>query len=380
MDVSIGQHRNERVGETGDPREKTPPTNGIVRHDPRMQKSGVTQPGIEPESPWLEASRLTAQSPCLLANQGHSVLGSPNSDWLSQVVGVQSAHKSFREKQVALGIGLQFIRHALDASEPIENTCKETSSEYHTARCKRTVSVSGGPKDDAKRIIGTNATDIAVVGNIGSSFQPCLWWRYMCAILKGLKAAISALAHRGTSAKAITYNIVVPSEDAQKAVEEASRACLMNCNPTAKVTSLYTCLTSILSRNEFARFSYPCLYICFKSPLTTVARAHGKRHSIPLRSRRERTRTTCSGDGYPTCAGGECPGLHGNAHDQYVPGGSPRRSGRGRRPLKTRVAVHRSPLSGRGVMEVGRAASQGRDTAKNEPAHIFFCFVIEGKR
>ncbi|KAJ8898092.1 hypothetical protein PR048_003452 [Dryococelus australis] len=38
-------------GEMGDPREN-PPTNGIVRHDSRGRKSGVTRPGIEPGSPW----------------------------------------------------------------------------------------------------------------------------------------------------------------------------------------------------------------------------------------------------------------------------------------------------------------------------------------
>ncbi|KAJ8869691.1 hypothetical protein PR048_028686 [Dryococelus australis] len=49
-------------GETGDPREN-PPTNGIVRHDSHMRRSGVTRPGIEPGSHWREASRLTAQPP-----------------------------------------------------------------------------------------------------------------------------------------------------------------------------------------------------------------------------------------------------------------------------------------------------------------------------
>ncbi|KAJ8890949.1 hypothetical protein PR048_010458 [Dryococelus australis] len=48
------QRRNERAWETGDPREN-PLTNGIVRHHSR--------PGIEPGSPWWEASRLTAQPP-----------------------------------------------------------------------------------------------------------------------------------------------------------------------------------------------------------------------------------------------------------------------------------------------------------------------------
>ncbi|KAJ8872096.1 hypothetical protein PR048_025697 [Dryococelus australis] len=35
---------------------------------------------------------------------------------------------------------------------------------------------------------------------------------------------------------------------------EACRAGLINCHPISKVTSLYTCLTSSLSRNEFAKF------------------------------------------------------------------------------------------------------------------------------
>ncbi|KAJ8865749.1 hypothetical protein PR048_033270 [Dryococelus australis] len=39
--------------------EKTPPTNGIARHGSNMRKSGVTRPGIEPGSPWWEASGLT---------------------------------------------------------------------------------------------------------------------------------------------------------------------------------------------------------------------------------------------------------------------------------------------------------------------------------
>ncbi|KAJ8897572.1 hypothetical protein PR048_002921 [Dryococelus australis] len=49
-------------GETGDPREK-PPTSSIVRHDSHSRKSGVDQQGIEPGSPWWEASSLTSQPP-----------------------------------------------------------------------------------------------------------------------------------------------------------------------------------------------------------------------------------------------------------------------------------------------------------------------------
>ncbi|KAJ8866065.1 hypothetical protein PR048_033589 [Dryococelus australis] len=49
------RRRNERAEETGDLREN-PPTNGIVRHDSHMRISGVARPGIEPGSPWWEAS------------------------------------------------------------------------------------------------------------------------------------------------------------------------------------------------------------------------------------------------------------------------------------------------------------------------------------
>ncbi|KAJ8868728.1 hypothetical protein PR048_030267 [Dryococelus australis] len=69
VEVSMEQHRNERAGETGDPRENSP-TNGIVRHDSHMRKSGVTRPGIEPGSPWWDVSRLTAQPPRLLFFHG----------------------------------------------------------------------------------------------------------------------------------------------------------------------------------------------------------------------------------------------------------------------------------------------------------------------
>ncbi|KAJ8871406.1 hypothetical protein PR048_027723 [Dryococelus australis] len=56
------QRQNARAEEADDTREY-PPTNGILRHDSHMRRSGVTQPGIEPRSPWWEASWLTAQQP-----------------------------------------------------------------------------------------------------------------------------------------------------------------------------------------------------------------------------------------------------------------------------------------------------------------------------
>ncbi|KAJ8878442.1 hypothetical protein PR048_019020 [Dryococelus australis] len=56
IEVSMGQRRNERPGETGDPRENTP-TNGIYQDDSHMRKYGVTRPGIESAAPWWEARR-----------------------------------------------------------------------------------------------------------------------------------------------------------------------------------------------------------------------------------------------------------------------------------------------------------------------------------
>ncbi|KAJ8890127.1 hypothetical protein PR048_009634 [Dryococelus australis] len=69
IEVIMARRRNERTGETGDPREN-PPTNGIVRHDSHMRKSGVTRLGIEYGSSWCEASRLTAQPPRLRRSAG----------------------------------------------------------------------------------------------------------------------------------------------------------------------------------------------------------------------------------------------------------------------------------------------------------------------
>ncbi|KAJ8894792.1 hypothetical protein PR048_000099 [Dryococelus australis] len=62
IEVSMGRLRDGGVGEAGDPRDN-PGTSGIVRHDSHVRESGVARPGIEPGSPWREASRLTAQPP-----------------------------------------------------------------------------------------------------------------------------------------------------------------------------------------------------------------------------------------------------------------------------------------------------------------------------
>ncbi|KAJ8894735.1 hypothetical protein PR048_000042 [Dryococelus australis] len=67
MKVSMEQRRNERVGETADPREN-PPTSDIVRHDSHMRKSGVTRPGIEPGSPWWETDVKCLTDECSREN------------------------------------------------------------------------------------------------------------------------------------------------------------------------------------------------------------------------------------------------------------------------------------------------------------------------
>ncbi|KAJ8867287.1 hypothetical protein PR048_031086 [Dryococelus australis] len=70
----LKDNQTKRKGETGDPREN-PPTNGIVRHDSHLRKS-VDPAGIEPGSPWREASVLTALSQWpLQTKREHDVRG-----------------------------------------------------------------------------------------------------------------------------------------------------------------------------------------------------------------------------------------------------------------------------------------------------------------
>ncbi|KAJ8887308.1 hypothetical protein PR048_013523 [Dryococelus australis] len=66
IEVNMERYRNEGAGETGDPREN-PPTNGIVRHDSHLGKSGDLRPGIESGSPWWETENK--QDKCLIAQE-----------------------------------------------------------------------------------------------------------------------------------------------------------------------------------------------------------------------------------------------------------------------------------------------------------------------
>ncbi|KAJ8874131.1 hypothetical protein PR048_024973 [Dryococelus australis] len=67
--------------------EVNPPTNGIVRHDSHMGKYGMTRQGIEPRSPWWEASSLTTQPPWPLVESG--VLGRKLCESIARTISTQ---------------------------------------------------------------------------------------------------------------------------------------------------------------------------------------------------------------------------------------------------------------------------------------------------
>ncbi|KAJ8876075.1 hypothetical protein PR048_023984 [Dryococelus australis] len=58
----MGRQWNARAGETGVPRENSL-ASGIVQHDSTYEDPGVNPPGIEPVSPWWEASAITTVPP-----------------------------------------------------------------------------------------------------------------------------------------------------------------------------------------------------------------------------------------------------------------------------------------------------------------------------
>ncbi|KAJ8875402.1 hypothetical protein PR048_023297 [Dryococelus australis] len=77
IDVSMEKPRNERAGETGDPREN-PPTNAIIRHDSHVRKSGVIRPGIGPGSPWWEVVWDGFYSCDRVRIEGSTIVACPN--------------------------------------------------------------------------------------------------------------------------------------------------------------------------------------------------------------------------------------------------------------------------------------------------------------
>ncbi|KAJ8877109.1 hypothetical protein PR048_021561 [Dryococelus australis] len=101
------QRRNEIAGETGDPRE-IPPTSGIVRHDSHLRKSGSTRPGIEPGSPWWEASRLTAQPPWPRISDFLSMLQNKVTE--KEVGDIPSEQTAGRTRQATSGLKLPITK------------------------------------------------------------------------------------------------------------------------------------------------------------------------------------------------------------------------------------------------------------------------------
>ncbi|KAJ8875861.1 hypothetical protein PR048_023764 [Dryococelus australis] len=91
--IGVGVERRGRR-EIPEKTRRPPASSGTIR----TRENPVTRPGIEPGSPWWEASVLIAQPPC------------PPHDKID----VKHVYT-----EVDFAIGSQFIRHALDDSEPI---------------------------------------------------------------------------------------------------------------------------------------------------------------------------------------------------------------------------------------------------------------------
>ncbi|KAJ8891074.1 hypothetical protein PR048_010583 [Dryococelus australis] len=84
-----GAAPERKGGETGEPREKNPRPTASSSTIPMRENPGVTRPGIEPGSPWWEASRLTAQTPQVLLSDEGGELFCPERD--SSPTGILSA-------------------------------------------------------------------------------------------------------------------------------------------------------------------------------------------------------------------------------------------------------------------------------------------------
>ncbi|KAJ8869575.1 hypothetical protein PR048_028567 [Dryococelus australis] len=73
IEVSMEQQRNERVGETGDPREN-PPTSDIVRHDSYMRRYGSDPAGVGGEQAKRSATMVPACAKACARYNARSVL------------------------------------------------------------------------------------------------------------------------------------------------------------------------------------------------------------------------------------------------------------------------------------------------------------------
>ncbi|KAJ8882716.1 hypothetical protein PR048_014529 [Dryococelus australis] len=116
MQPKLNRRRNEGAGETGDPRQY-PPTNGIVRHDPHMRKSGVTRPGFEHGSPWWKTNGLNHSATAVPNYRVRSPAGSPNSRMWESCRTMPLVGGSSRESSVPPA--LSFRRCSIPLNHPI---------------------------------------------------------------------------------------------------------------------------------------------------------------------------------------------------------------------------------------------------------------------
>ncbi|KAJ8890656.1 hypothetical protein PR048_010165 [Dryococelus australis] len=106
------QRQNARA-ETGDTRENRPTRDSIVRHDSHLPKSGSDPVGIEPASPWWEASRLT--------NHSSEQQGSP-------------LPRSAINRPLSLSLSLCIIREATHGVDDRPSFLQRTSEAGHASR------------------------------------------------------------------------------------------------------------------------------------------------------------------------------------------------------------------------------------------------------
>ncbi|KAJ8870340.1 hypothetical protein PR048_029361 [Dryococelus australis] len=130
IEASVEQRRNERAGETGDPRED-PPTNGIVRHDSHMRKSVLCV--LEPASflhwllhrceftPFLNGVHVIGPYNCEVFVYWRRVSQAVSNKVWSNDKRIAKDKMDFKRlyTEITFAIGTEFIRHALDDSAPI---------------------------------------------------------------------------------------------------------------------------------------------------------------------------------------------------------------------------------------------------------------------
>ncbi|KAJ8872618.1 hypothetical protein PR048_026224 [Dryococelus australis] len=120
------QRQNTRAGKTGNPREN-PPTSGIFRHDNHLRKSGSyphwesTPVRLGGRRAWLDYSPPTCQPPVAHSVGAPPVWDMGGSRFESQIRHGYKIDVKHIYSEVTFAIGAEFIKHALDDSEPIED-------------------------------------------------------------------------------------------------------------------------------------------------------------------------------------------------------------------------------------------------------------------